>query len=78
MSAKKVTVARSFADPTLAPWVEYEDKRWLLRLVDPVANARRGRKVVRRARKGVDAVDFDPNRVRVDVMLGRLPKRGGR
>ena len=31
-----------------------------------------------RARKGVDALDFDPNRVRVDRMLGRLPKGGGR
>lgn len=78
LSTKKVTVARSFADPTLAPWVEHEDKRWALRLVDPVANARRGRKVIRRARKGVDALDFDPNRVRVDAMLGRLPKGGGR
>ena len=77
LSGKKVTVARSFADPTLAPWVEHEGQRLSLRVVDPIQNARR-RRPTQRARKGVDAVDFDPNRVRVDAMLGRLPKRGGR
>lgn len=77
LSTKTVTVARSFADPSLAPWVEHEGRRLALRLVDPVQNSRR-RRPTKRARKGVDALDFDPNGVRVDAMLGRLPKRGGR
>ena len=77
LSSKKVTVARSFADPSAPPWVEHEGQRLPLRLVDPIANARR-RRPSTRARKGVDAVDFDPNGTRVDAMLGRLPKRGGR
>jgi putative transposase len=78
LSRQKVTVARSFADPTLAPWVEHEGKRLPLRLVDPIANSHRRRPLPKRARKGVDALDFDPNRVRIDSMLGRLPKGGGR
>ena len=78
LSRKRVLVGRSFADPTLAPWVEHEGKRLALTLVDPVANSHRRRPTKPRARKGVDALDFDPNRVRVDSMLGRLPKGGGR
>ena len=78
LSRKRVVIGRSFADPTVAPWVEHEGKRLALTLVDPVANSRRRRPTKPRARKGVDALDFDPNRVRVDSMLGRLPKAGGR
>ena len=78
LSNNKVTVARSFVDPSLAPWVEHEDRRLPLRLVDPVTNSRRRRKAPKRARKGIDALDFDPNRVRIDMMLGRLPKGGAR
>ena len=38
--------------------------------------AREGRELLRRMYQG--HLDFDPNRVRVDSMLGRLPKAGGR
>ena len=52
------------------------DKNGLtLFLVDPKANARR-RRIVHRAKRGIDSVDFDPNRIRVERVLGR--KAGAR
>ncbi|PRQ07217.1 hypothetical protein [Enhygromyxa salina] len=78
LAGTKLTVARSFVDLQRPPWVEHEDKQLPLRLVDPVANSTRKRKPSKRTRKGIDAVDFDPNRVRVDGMLGRRPSGGGR
>jgi transposase InsO family protein len=78
LAGAKLTVARSFVNLQRPPWVEHEDKQLPLRLVDPVANSTRKRKPSKRTRKGIDAVDFDPNRVRVDGMLGRRPGGGGR
>jgi hypothetical protein len=59
------------------PWIEHEDKRLTLRLVDPIDNGRRRRAPTKRTRTGLDAVDFDPNRVRVEQMLGRRTRGGG-
>lgn len=73
LAGRKVVVARSLADTDAAPWVEHDDKRMALRVVDPRANAHRRRKP-HRAKRGIDVVDFDPNRVRVQRMLG---KKGG-
>jgi putative transposase len=78
LARRTLTVARSFVDLQRPPWVEHEGKRLALRLVDPVANSRRRRSPTKRARKGIDAVDFDPNRVRVESMLGRRPRGGAR
>ncbi|MEX1344515.1 MAG: DDE-type integrase/transposase/recombinase [Candidatus Limnocylindrales bacterium] len=78
LAGKRVTVARTLADPQHAPWVEYDDRVWVLRLVDAVANGRRPR---RRPKPGVDAVDFDPVDVMLDHAMGRSPRRpagGGR
>jgi putative transposase len=76
LAGQKLTVGRSFVDLQRGPWVEHEGKRYMLRLVDPVANGRRRRAPSKRPRTGLDAVDFDPNRIRVEQMLGR-PRRGG-
>ncbi len=73
LASHTLTIGRSFADPQRPPWVEHEDERLKLRLVDPVSNSRRRRPPTKRKQTGVDAVAFDPNRVRVDALLGRRP-----
>ena len=70
VARRTVTIARTLADPDIAPWIEHEDQRLRLRIVDPKANARR-RRENHRAKRGIDVVDFDPNRVRIEQMLGR-------
>ncbi len=67
LCGKMVSIGRSFLDPTEAPWVEYEDQRLALVPVDPRANAKRRRK--HRAKRGIDAVSFDPNQARLDARL---------
>jgi len=65
-----VTVARTLADASVAPWVEHEDIVYKLLPVEAVANGKLRRK--RRGRKpGIDAVDFDPTTVILDVYFGR-------
>ena len=77
LSTRTVVVARTLADVNAPPWIEHEEKRLLLRIVDPEANARRRRKS-HRPKRGIDAVDFDPNRIRVEQMVGRKKKAGAR
>lgn len=43
LAGKNVTVAQCFAAPEQPPWVEHEGKRFPLRPLDPVKNARRKR-----------------------------------
>ena len=43
LAGKNVVVAQCFAAPELQPWVEHEGKRFPLRPLDPVKNARRKR-----------------------------------
>jgi hypothetical protein len=71
-----VIVARSFASPQAAPWIELEDRKLRLRRVDAVANGKRRRAEIPRQKPGLDAVTFDPNGTRVDALLGRRPKGG--
>lgn len=66
LCGKMVTIGRSFLDPTEAPWVEHEDQRLALRPVNARANAKRTRK--KRAKRGIDAVPFDPNQARLDAL----------
>lgn len=76
LSGEVITIARSLVDPHSPPWVEHEQKKHPLHLVDPKSNAHRGRpKRHSRAKRGIDAVSFDPNAVLLDAALGR--KRGG-
>lgn len=76
LAGHTVVVARTLADPDLGPWVEQEGERHQLRIVNPEANAHARRHKTHRAKRGLDAVDFDPNRVRVLKVIGK--KRGGR
>jgi putative transposase len=71
LASSTLTIGRSFADLQRPPWVEHEGERLKLRLVDPIHNGRRRRAPTKRKQTGIDAVDFHPNRVRVDAMLGR-------
>jgi transposase InsO family protein len=74
VAGRKVTVARTLADPQRAPWVEHDDRVYALRPVDVVANGRRKR---RKPKPGVDAVDFDPVEVLLGHAMGRLPRKAG-
>jgi transposase InsO family protein len=73
LAGRVVIVARSLLDPTRPPWVEHEQQRLPLRPVDPQANARRKD---HRARKGIDAVAFDPAGALLDRVVGRTHKDG--
>ena len=75
LSGRVVTIGRTLADLHLPPWVEQDGQRLSLRVVDPKANARR-RRIVHRKKRGIDSVDFDPNRIRLERVLGR--KAGAR
>jgi transposase InsO family protein len=70
LAGRLVTIARSLCEPTSPPWIEHEERRIALRPVDPLANARRAREPFR-PKPGIDAVAFDPARVRLDAFLGR-------
>ena len=72
LAGHKVTVARTLAQSQRPPWIEYEDNRFALHVVDPVANARRKRKA---PKPGVDAVDFDPATLLLDRAARRRPHR---
>lgn len=74
LAGRHVVVGRSLVDPTAPPWVEDDDKRFPLRLVDVKANGRLRR--TRRNPRGIDAVPFDPAKTLVDVALGRRNKGG--
>lgn len=67
LCGRLVTVGRCLLDPNEPPWIEHEEQRLVLHLVDPQANAKRKR--TKRTRRGIDAVDFDPNGVRLDALL---------
>ena len=68
LCGRLVTVGRCLLDPDEAPWVEHEEQRLVLRPVDAQANAKKRRKA-KRSRKGIDALDFDPNGVRLNTLL---------
>jgi transposase InsO family protein len=72
LAGKVVTACRTLADPQRPPWVEHQDRAYVLRPVDPVANGRR--RPPRKPKPGIDAVDFDPPGVLLDRMLRRPPR----
>ena len=61
--------------PDDAPWIEHEDRVFRLRRIDPVANGLRPKRVAKRARRGIDAIDFDPATAALDALLGREASR---
>jgi hypothetical protein len=71
LHGRVVTVARSLLDVTELPWVEHDEQRLALRVVDPTANASRPRKKTSKAPKtGVD-VPFDPPGALLAARLGK-------
>ncbi|HBQ12545.1 MAG TPA: transposase [Myxococcales bacterium] len=72
LHGRVVTVARSLIDPSEAPWVEHEDRRLPLRVVDPVANGRRPSKRKASKRTGLDT-PFDPPGALLAARLGKEP-----
>ena len=75
LAGRKVTIARTLFDPDVAPWIEHEDRAFRLRRLDPVANGLRPQRNAKRARRGIDAIDFDPASAALDAHLGRGEQR---
>jgi len=76
LAGRRVTLARTLVDEA-PPWIEQEDRRYKLQLLDPVKNARRKRNYPPlKADTGID-IPFDPPKTLLDKML-RRPKGGDR
>ena len=75
LAGRKVTIARSLYAPNAAPWIEHEQRIFRLRPLDPVANGLRPKRQAKRARRGIDAIDFDPATAALDAHLGRKASR---
>ncbi len=79
LAGRVVTLCRCLVDVSEAPWVEYEDKRYNVHPVDPVANATRKRPL-RRPHLDETAprhTAFDPPRALLDKAVGRRPQHEG-
>lgn len=76
LAGHTVVVARTLAAPQDAPWIEHEGKRLALRRVDPRRNGH-GERRVKRAKKGIDAIHFDPPSALLEALVGRAPRKGG-
>jgi putative transposase len=71
LAGRIVPIGRSLLDPSTAPWIVHEEKRFALTPVDPVKNGKRHRKQsFHRPKVGVD-LDFDPPKAALDAWLGR-------
>lgn len=76
LAGHTVVVARTLAAPQDAPWIEHEGKRLALRRVDPRRNAH-GKRRTKRAKKGIDAIHFDPPSALLNALVGRVHRKGG-
>jgi transposase InsO family protein len=75
LAGRKVTIARSLFEPDEAPWIEEEARIFRLQRLDPVANGLRPKRIAKRARRGIDAIYFDPATAALDAHLGRETNR---
>jgi transposase InsO family protein len=66
LAGKVVTIARTLLDQNAPPWVELDGKTYALKVVDPIANAKR--RLTNREHRSIDAIDFDP----AGALLNRL------
>lgn len=73
LAGRLVTVARSLAEPDAPPWIEHEDKRYPLSVVDPILNAHRSRAGDNLDRPHPARVPFDPPKALLDRSIGRRP-----
>ena len=67
-------VVRCFVTPDEAPWVEHEGKRFVLRLLDPVKNARRKRPPRSADVRPLRRTGFDPPRTL--LLTGKMKDLG--
>jgi putative transposase len=79
LAGRKVTVGYCLVEPTEAPWVEHEAKRYELHLVDPIANAKRKRPPRRAAPASSNPPrpGFDPAGALLDQAVGRSSPKAG-
>jgi hypothetical protein len=61
-------------DPNDPPWIMHENKKHVLRPVDPKANATRPRTKARKDLPPQAQSSFDPNLALLNKSLGRKPK----
>jgi len=69
LAGRMVTIGRSLLVPTDPPWLEHEEQRHVLQPVAPAQ--RRAPKRGHCARRGIDAVPFDPPGVLLDEATGK-------
>lgn len=71
LAGRKVTIGRSFLDPQSLPWIEHEDRKLELKVVDPVQNGNfTPRATIQPPKPGLDAIPFDPNAALLHGLLG--------
>jgi putative transposase len=77
LAGRLVTVARCLIDPSEAPWIEHDERRFVMHPVDPRANAT-GRRPPRRPRATATTppvpTPFDPAGALLDRASGRAPR----
>ncbi|HJN75183.1 MAG TPA: integrase core domain-containing protein [Myxococcota bacterium] len=76
LAGRLVRIERNLAEPTAPPILVHEERRYSLRLVDPVANGKRRKSFT--PKPGIDAVEFNPNEALLDRVFGRTPKLDAR
>jgi putative transposase len=76
LAGRLVTVARCLALPDDPPWIEHEDRQYLLRPVDPIANGRRKRSASNLDAPLVTRVPFDPPRALLNRAVGKKTSDG--
>lgn len=77
LAGRLVTVARCLALPDEPPWIEHEEKQFLLTPVDPIKNGRRTRSPQNLDAPHSARVDFDAPRSLLDRALGKQPSDEG-
>lgn len=78
LAGRNVNVARCLVGESKTPWIEYEDKRFELYPVDPVANSRRKRAPIVQQESSSEttkAIHFDPPTTLLNRALGRAGER---
>ncbi len=72
LAKRRVVICRTLYAPSDKPWIEHDDERYELTLVDAVGNGKK-----RKEKPGIDAIDFEPAEVLRDTMLHKPKRHGG-
>ncbi len=73
LAGRNITIARTFIDTQRAPWAEHEGKVHPLTPLDAKKNARRVR--VKKEKRTIDAIDFDPPSAMLNALVNPKGKR---